>query len=134
MEAVTTFHRRRENPDHKEDEMKLCPFCRGELTNEDICYGVTFGSCHLCLNLFPRDKVVEIPTKQILTKPENLISFPQIRAKMEDEGYKLISRPAPREVIVQHPNGVPELWICNDRFSGFVLVIGRWGYEFVSEL
>jgi hypothetical protein len=58
----------------------------------------------------------------------------QTRATLIEAGYKLVGRPAPRKVLLEDvKTGKREIWIANNRHSGYTVRIGRWGYEFVHD-
>ncbi len=58
----------------------------------------------------------------------------QRRETLEEAGYTLVSRPEKGQVILEDRSGARELWQANDHFAGFVVEVGRWGYEFVRSL
>lgn len=58
----------------------------------------------------------------------------QRRETLKESGYTLVSRPRRGEAILEDEGGKRELWAANNNFAGFVVEIGRWGYEFVRSL
>ena len=58
----------------------------------------------------------------------------QMRETLQEYGYRLVERPEPRHVILEDEGGNREIRVANDQFAGHVVVIGRWGYEFVRSL
>ncbi len=57
----------------------------------------------------------------------------QHRETLKEANYHLLSRFNGYATVLS-PDGKRELWASNDHAAGFVLQIGRWGYEFVREL
>ena len=58
----------------------------------------------------------------------------QKRELLKDSGYKLISRPSPGVIILQDvESNKQEYWFVHDHYAGYVIQIGRWGYEFASD-
>jgi len=58
----------------------------------------------------------------------------QYRETLKESGYGFLYRSGKGVVILMSPEGKPEMWIANDGYAGYTIQIGRWGYEFVSEV
>lgn len=59
----------------------------------------------------------------------------QRREPIEDTDYVVSSAlPAGRMILKDITTGKCELWIGNDDYAGYVVVIGGRGYEFIKSL
>ena len=58
----------------------------------------------------------------------------QYRETLRESGYRLFERPEPGIAILEDEDGKRELWFVNDHSAGYVVQIGRWGYEFTRSV
>ncbi len=59
----------------------------------------------------------------------------KIETLKESGCYTLVEKRYPRGIVVlNHVTGKQELWLANFHFAGYVLKVGRWLYEFCTEL
>ena len=58
----------------------------------------------------------------------------QIREELEASGYELLETLADGEVVLLDMEGKEELWVENDDYAGYVVVINGVGHEFVCTL
>ncbi len=55
----------------------------------------------------------------------------QVRERIEETGYKLISVHIDGKTALLNNNGACELWALNDDYAGYVIEINGQGYEFI---
>lgn len=57
----------------------------------------------------------------------------QTRETLEESGYKLVSK-VKKEIILETPDGIRELWFRNDHHAGYTIEVNGKGYEFAHSL
>lgn len=60
----------------------------------------------------------------------------QLRETLKESGYLLVGRPQ-RGVVRLRPadgNGPDEHWYANNYHAGYTIQVGRWGYEFGTDV
>jgi hypothetical protein len=57
----------------------------------------------------------------------------QMREKIEDTDLRVIMSEVD-QIIAEDEGGNRELWVLNDDFAGYVLVVNGLGYEFVRSV
>ncbi len=58
----------------------------------------------------------------------------QVRERIEETDYKLISVHLNGKTALLNNNGACELWALSDDFAGYVIEINGQGFEFVSTI
>jgi hypothetical protein len=56
----------------------------------------------------------------------------QTRESLRGSGYKLIKKSGKEAILQDREDGHFELWMKNNHFAGYVIVIDGIGYEYVS--